>query len=120
MISCLDHVQIAAPRGCEEAARKFYGELLGLTEVAKPEELAKRGGVWFQVGAQQLHIGVEEDFRPAKKAHPAFGTENLDAVAGQLEQHGCEIVWDEAIPGLRRFYVSDPWGNRLEILELKR
>ncbi len=117
MIVGLDHVQIAAPRGCEEEARRFYGELLGLREVPKPQKLATRGGVWFQVGAQQLHIGVEDEFHPARKAHPAFAVDDLDALAQQLEEAGISVTWDDAIPNVRRFYVSDPWGNRLELLQ---
>lgn len=110
-------MQIAAPLGCEDVARKFYGELLGLPEVAKPPLLAARGGVWFQVGAQQLHVGVETDFKAARKAHPAFAVDELDNLAARLKSAGSEITWDDALPDTRRFYVSDPWGNRLEFLE---
>jgi predicted enzyme related to lactoylglutathione lyase len=110
-------VQIAAPRGCEEEARCFYGELLGLHEVPKPEKLATRGGIWFQVGAQQLHIGVEDEFHAARKAHPAFVVGDIDALAQRLEAAGTQVTWDDAIPGVRRLYVSDPWGNRLELLQ---
>jgi catechol 2,3-dioxygenase-like lactoylglutathione lyase family enzyme len=117
MIVGLDHVQIAAPRGCEAEARAFYGELLGLREVPKPEKLAPRGGVWFQVGAQQLHIGVEDDFRAARKAHPAYAVDDLDAMAQRLSEAEVTIKWDDAIPGVRRFYINDPWGNRLEMLQ---
>jgi catechol 2,3-dioxygenase-like lactoylglutathione lyase family enzyme len=113
-ILAVDHVQIAAPRGCEPAARKFYGEILGMTELAKPAELRARGGCWFQCGVQQLHIGVEDDFRPAKKAHPAFNVENLDALRKSLLAAGIQAVNDAAIPGVNRFYVADPFGNRLE------
>ncbi len=117
MIVGIDHVQIAAPRGCEEEARRFYGDLLGLREVPKPEKLATRGGVWFQAGGQQLHIGVEDEFRAARKAHPAFAVNDIDALAQRLEEAGGAITWDDAIPALRRFYISDPWGNRLELLQ---
>ena len=109
----LDHVQVAAPPGCEAAARAFYGELLGLEEVEKPESLRDRGGVWFQ----QLHIGVEEDFRPARKAHPALRVQNIDSTASRLTAAGKRVEWDDALPGIRRFYTSDPWGNRVELLE---
>ncbi|MDA0167917.1 VOC family protein [Solirubrobacter taibaiensis] len=111
-------MQIAAPEGCEESARQFYGGLLGLTEAPKPEPLRTRGGVWFTVGAQQLHIGIETNFRAARKAHPAFRVEAaaLDALASRLQAAGTEIVWDHDLVGVRRFYVSDPWGNRLEFL----
>ena len=109
----LDHVQVAAPAGCEPAAREFYGSLIGLAEVEKPEPLRGRGGVWFD----QLHIGVEEEFRPARKAHPALRVENLDELAARLAEAGKRVEWDAALPGTRRFYTSDPWGNRLELLE---
>ena len=108
-ITRLDHVQVAAPPGCEDAARHFYGELLGLTEIEKPPELAKRGGVWFE----HLHVGVEDPFTPARKAHPAFVVDDLDELAERLP----DVSWDEAIPGVRRFYSADPFGNRLEFLE---
>ncbi len=113
----IDHVQIAAPAGCEAAARRFYGELLGLTEIEKPEALRGRGGCWFQVGARQLHIGVEADFRPALKAHPAFAVGDLDLLHDLLHAAGVACRWDDAIEDVRRFYVHDPWGNRLEFLE---
>ncbi len=114
----LDHVQLAAPPGCEPAARRFYGELIGLAEVAKPEPLRARGGVWFALGAQQLHVGVEEPFAPARKAHPALrGTAGtLDAIAERLAAAGADVAWDDALPGVRRFFTSDPWGNRVELL----
>jgi catechol 2,3-dioxygenase-like lactoylglutathione lyase family enzyme len=114
----LDHVQLAAPPGCEDEARRFYGALLGLEELPKPASLRARGGVWFQLGAQQLHIGVEEPFAPARKAHPALSVdpERLDELAGPLAAAGVEIKWDDALPGARRFYADDPWGNRLELL----
>lgn len=114
----LDHIQIAAPPGCEADARRFYGGLLGLEEVNKPEALRARGGVWFAVGCQQLHVGVEERFIPARKAHPALriARDRLDELAGRLEGSGARVVWNEEFPGLRRFHTEDPWGNRLELL----
>ncbi len=112
----LDHVQLAAPKGCEAAARHFFGELLGLEEVAKPAILAGRGGVWFALGAHGLHIGVEEPFRPAQKAHPALLVRDVAALAARLEAAGVQIIWDDQLPGYRRFYTFDPWGNRLECL----
>jgi catechol 2,3-dioxygenase-like lactoylglutathione lyase family enzyme len=112
VIQGLDHVQLAAPPGCEVAARRFYGDTLGLQEIPKPEPLARRGGVWFQAGAQQLHIGAEEPFAPARKAHPAFVTDDLDALARRIG----DVTWDDALPGVRRFYAHDPFGNRLEFL----
>jgi catechol 2,3-dioxygenase-like lactoylglutathione lyase family enzyme len=115
-ITGVDHVQLAAPPGCEAEARRFYGELLGLAELAKPPVLAARGGVWFAVGAQQLHIGVEEGFAPARKAHPALRADDLDALADRLAAAGVAVRWDDALADVRRFYTEDPWGNRLELL----
>lgn len=114
----LDHVQIAAPRGCETEARRFFGELLGLTEVEKPERLRARGGVWFRAGAQELHVGVEEPFVPAQKAHPALRVrpDALNELTVRLEEAGAQVVWDDALDGVRRFYSADPWGNRIELL----
>lgn len=117
MIHGIDHAQVAAPPDCERQARWFYGEVLGLPEVPKPATLAGRGGVWFQVGSQQLHVGVEREFRPALKAHPAFVTRDITALAERLVAAGVPISWDDALPGRRRFYAADPWGNRLEFLE---
>ena len=120
-IVALDHVQIAAPAGCEEAARGFYGALLGLEEIAKPPGLAARGGVWFRVGAQELHVGVSESFAPATKAHPALRAVSRDALArlvATLEEHRIEVSRPDAeeIPGTLRCYIHDPWGNRIELL----
>jgi catechol 2,3-dioxygenase-like lactoylglutathione lyase family enzyme len=113
----MDHLQIAAPEGCETAAREFYGALLGLPELEKPEPLRARGGCWFQCGAQQLHIGVQRDFRPAKKAHPAFVANDLDDLRQALFAAGIKVTDDHSLPGTRRFFAEDPWGNRLEFLE---
>ena len=115
----LDQVQVAAPRGCETEARRFYGSLLGLVEVEKPESLRGRGGVWFRCGEQQLHIGVEDGFVPARKAHPAIRVVagELDVLAESLQDAGEQVLWDEALTGIRRFYSQDPWGNRIELLE---
>jgi catechol 2,3-dioxygenase-like lactoylglutathione lyase family enzyme len=113
----IDHVQIAAPKGCEEAAREFYGQTLGMREVEKPETLRGRGGCWFQCGEQQLHVGVEAEFRAAKKAHPAFAVSNLEALRRTLAARGVKITEDDALPGVQRFSAEDPWGNRLEFLE---
>ena len=117
----LDHVQIAAPADCEEAARRFFADLLGLREIQKPEPLRARGGVWFQVGAQQLHVGVEEPFAAARKAHPALRVDpdTLDALADRLDGAGAKVLWDDDLPDARRFYTEDPWGNRIELLALK-
>jgi catechol 2,3-dioxygenase-like lactoylglutathione lyase family enzyme len=113
----IDHLQIAAPKGCEAEARRFFGGLLGLREIEKPAPLRNRGGCWFKIGSRQLHIGVEEPFRPAIKSHPAFSVTDIDAVFELLEQQGVRCVWDDALPGVRRFYANDPWGNRLEFTE---
>jgi catechol 2,3-dioxygenase-like lactoylglutathione lyase family enzyme len=115
----IDHVQLAAPPGSEDEARRFFGELLGLAEIEKPAGLRSRGGVWFAVGDRQLHIGIEPEFSPARKAHPALlaarGT--LLELAERLVNHGSEVTWDHEIPDTPRLYVSDPWGNRIEIVE---
>ena len=121
-LPAIDHVQIAAPRGCEEQARRFYGDLLGLAEVSKPEPLYSRGGVWFALAAQQLHVGVEANFTPTRKAHPAIrvSAHELDVLAQRLLSAGAAVRWDAALPGTRRFYTEDPWGNRLEFLEARQ
>jgi catechol 2,3-dioxygenase-like lactoylglutathione lyase family enzyme len=115
----LDHVQVAAPAGSEDDARRFYGELLGMPELPKPEALRARGGVWFACGGQQVHVGIGEPFAPATKAHPALRVRpgDLDRVARRLGAAGCDVIWDDAIPGTRRFYTADPWGNRIELVE---
>jgi catechol 2,3-dioxygenase-like lactoylglutathione lyase family enzyme len=117
----LDHVQLAAPSGCEEAARRFFGDLIGLVEIDKPPLLQGRGGVWFALGAQQLHIGVAEPFTPAGKAHPALRVTpgRLDQLAERLSAAGAPVRWDEALPQYRRFYTEDPWGNRIELLSTR-
>lgn len=116
----IDHVQLAAPRGSEARARRFFVELLGLEEIPKPEALAARGGCWFRCGAQELHVGVEDDFRPAKKAHPALRLRDeaaLDALFERLSKAGIDVRRDDAeLEGTVRFFVDDPFGNRMEIL----
>lgn len=113
----LHHVQLSMPKGHEEAARDFYAGVLGMVEVEKPVALAARGGAWFRAGGVELHLGVEDDFRPARKAHPGVLTVDLDDVAQRLTKTGHHIAWDADFAGYRRFYVSDPFGNRLEFLE---
>jgi catechol 2,3-dioxygenase-like lactoylglutathione lyase family enzyme len=113
----LHHVQLAMPAGAEDEARRFYGGLLGLTEIEKPPELAMRGGVWFALGEQELHLGVEEEFRPARKAHPAIRVVGIAGWQGALVAAGCPVVADALLPGYRRVYVADPFGNRLELIE---
>jgi catechol 2,3-dioxygenase-like lactoylglutathione lyase family enzyme len=120
-IAAVHHVQVAAPPGCEDVARAFYGALLGLPEIEKPPVLAVRGGCWFQVGAGELHVGIENAFRPALKAHPALlvdSTGALEELAKSLTAAGVELRWadDAEIPRQRRFHVSDPWGNRIELV----
>lgn len=121
-VAALDHVQVAAPPDCEDAARAFYGGLLGLDEIAKPAALGARGGVWFGLGGgQELHIGIEEPFVPASKAHPAFRVASeraLVALADALDAAGHAVAWaaTDEIPGRARFHVADPWGNRIELL----
>jgi catechol 2,3-dioxygenase-like lactoylglutathione lyase family enzyme len=106
----LDHVQIAAPSGCEPAARHFFGDLLGLAELPKPAPLSARGGCWFALGDRQLHIGVDPDFSPARKAHLALRVDpaELDVLAARLSAAGAPITWDTAIPTERRFYSAAP------------
>jgi catechol 2,3-dioxygenase-like lactoylglutathione lyase family enzyme len=117
----LDHVQLAAPRGCEAKARRFYGSVLGLTEIEKPAALRARGGVWFELGGgQQLHIGVADPFMAAVKAHPALRVDGgqLQVLAERLAEAGAPVEWAPAheVPGVHRFFTADPWGNRLELL----
>ena len=117
-ILSIDHVQIAMPEGEEDTAREFYINILGFTEIPKPAELAKRGGAWFKSGNAQLHLGVEKDFHPARKAHPAFVVNDLDAILTKVQQAGYE--WDESQPpldGYKRAHIYDPFGNRIELME---
>jgi catechol 2,3-dioxygenase-like lactoylglutathione lyase family enzyme len=111
----LHHVELAAPPGCEEEARRFFGGLLGLEELPKPAELAGRGGVWFRVGAQELHIGVEDPFAPARKAHPAFAVTDVEGLRARLTGAGVATQDAPPIDGVPRFYAEDPWGNRIEL-----
>jgi catechol 2,3-dioxygenase-like lactoylglutathione lyase family enzyme len=115
----LDHVQVAAPPGSEEDARRFYGKLLGMAELPKPDALRARGGAWFSCGAHELHVGIAEPFTPAAKAHPALliGPGELDRLAERLAAAGSVVKWDDEIPGTRRFFTADPWGNRIELVE---
>lgn len=118
-IKAIDHVQLAAPKGGEFQARRFYQDILGFEEIEKPETLKANGGVWFQFGHVQIHIGIEEPFFPAKKAHPAFEIENLASLMQHLQENGVDVMEDNKLPGATRFYAHDPFGNRLEFLEWK-
>ena len=113
----IEHVQLAMPRGGEDNARAFYSGLLGLPEVPKPEELARRGGVWFERGAVKIHLGVEAEFRAARKAHPAFLVHDLAGLVRRLREAGVEVVDDGLLPRHARVYVADPFGNRIELME---
>lgn len=113
----LHHVQLAMPPGREGAARAFFTGPLAMTEVAKPPTLAARGGCWFRGGGLEVHVGVEDPFVPARKAHPGILVNHLDALARRLAEHGVSPEWDDDFPGHRRFYAADPFGNRLEFLE---
>src|SRR5262245_60163867 len=107
------------PPGEEAKARAFYSGVLGMEEIEKPPVLATRGGVWFRAGEAHVHLGVEREFRPARKAHPAFRVRELSSLVAKLRAAGAEVIDDEALPGFDRIYTSDPFGNRLELLEEK-
>lgn len=113
----VDHVQIAMPAGGEAEARAFYGDLLGIPEIPKPPALAARGGAWFERGTLKIHLGVDRDFRPARKAHAGLLVSGLDALVERLRASGYAIVDDEPLAGYQRVYVNDPFGNRLELME---
>ncbi len=115
-LRAIDHVQLAIPAGGEDAARGFYRDLLGLAEALKPAALAKRGGCWFESGALKVHLGVEESFRPARKAHIAFRVDDVAALAARAQIGGFEVVQDRDLPGHERVFIFDPFGNRLEFL----
>jgi catechol 2,3-dioxygenase-like lactoylglutathione lyase family enzyme len=114
----IDHVQLAAPPGCEAEARRFFAGVLGLEEIEKPPSLAARGGVWFGAGKQQIHIGVEEKFVPASKAHPALLVQSsrLKDMATRLEEERAPVTWDDELAPRQRLYTADPWGNRIELI----
>ena len=119
-VYALDHVQLAMPRNGEAVGRKFYGDLLGLEELAKPANLAARGGLWYACGALQLHLGVDADFHAAKKAHPALRVRNLPELRAALEAAGHAIKLDpEPVAGMDRFFAEDPFGNRIEFVALE-
>ncbi|MBI3515185.1 MAG: glyoxalase [Proteobacteria bacterium] len=115
-----DHVQLAMPAGREAEARAFYDAILGIPERVKPPELAKRGGCWFERGSLRLHLGVEADFRPARKAHPALIVEDLPSLRAALEKSGHRISTDAELADFDRIFVDDPFGNRIELMEPKQ
>lgn len=116
-ILALDHVQLAMPAGGEDQARSFYAGLLGMEELPKPPSLQASGGIWFRSGSVELHLGIEADFQPARKAHPGLRVDDIERLASRFHEAGYEVSWDERYPGIRRFYVQDPFGNRVEILQ---
>ncbi|MDB6061761.1 MAG: glyoxalase [Verrucomicrobiaceae bacterium] len=113
----IEHVQLAMPSGEEQLARDFYSRILGIPEVPKPSELAKRGGVWFESQFLKIHLGVEIDFRPARKAHIAILVEDLHSLVAVMRDSGYTVIDDEKLPGFFRVYVADPFGNRIELME---
>ena len=117
MYAGLHHMQLAMPAGGEPTARQFFVDVLGMTEVPKPPVLAARGGAWFSSGGLELHLGVEDDFRPAKKGHPGILVDDIEEIVRRLAAAGQEATWDRDFPGFRRVYAADPFGNRLEFLE---
>ena len=116
----LHHVQVSGPAGCEDAMRAFYVGVLGMTEVPKPQRLSARGGAWFRAGSAEVHVGIEEGFVPARKAHPGIAVGDVEALARAVETAGAPVTWDDGIPGLRRFHTADPLGNRLEFQQMQR
>lgn len=119
-VLAIDHVQLAMPIGGEADARAFYTQVLGLDEIAKPEGVLKLGGVWFTNGKVELHVGADADFRPARRAHPALVVDDLEAMLGRARNFGAEVVEAVQIPGRRRGFVYDPFGNRIELIKLER
>ncbi len=118
-VQYLHHIQLAMPVGGEDDARAFYQGMLGIKEVAKPPHLAARGGCWFEDGTLKVHLGVEAEFAPARKAHPAFIVDDLHGLAARLERGGYRVTEDQPLDGYRKFYVDDPFGNRIELMEPK-
>jgi catechol 2,3-dioxygenase-like lactoylglutathione lyase family enzyme len=115
----IDHVLLAMPAGGENDARAFYQAILGIPEVEKPPQLAARGGCWFEAGELKVHLGVEKDFAPARKAHPAFIVDDLRGLISNLQQAGCKLVEDAPLEGYDRIFVDDPFGNRIELMQAK-
>jgi catechol 2,3-dioxygenase-like lactoylglutathione lyase family enzyme len=117
-ITGIDHIQLAMPQGKEHAAREFYHGLLGIPEVQKPAQLATRGGCWFETGSVRIHLGIEQNFLPAKKAHPALLTDDLSMLVRRLEAAGYVVTEDQPLPGYDRRFVNDPFGNRIELMQI--
>jgi catechol 2,3-dioxygenase-like lactoylglutathione lyase family enzyme len=116
----LHHIQLAIPLGGEDQCRAFWGNVLGMTELEKPPALATRGGCWFRLGGLEVHLGVEDGFIAAGKAHPGIVVGDLRALALRLNEAGAPVIWDDDFPGFDRFYSSDPFGNRLEFLQPRK
>ncbi len=116
-ILSIDHIQIAMPEGKENLAREFYGEFLGLLEVEKPKSLTNRGGLWFEENDLKIHLGVDPEFVPALKAHPGFRVSDLDSLASELQSKGYAVEVGSPLPGIRRIFTNDPFGNRIEFLQ---
>lgn len=117
MLTRLDHILLAIPPASEDRCRPFYVGLLGMTEQVKPPNLTKRGGLWLQSGPVEIHLGVEKDFRAARKAHPALRVSDLDGLAERMAGAGHDVIWDDEVPSVRRFFTYDPVGNRIEFVE---
>jgi catechol 2,3-dioxygenase-like lactoylglutathione lyase family enzyme len=115
--AAVNHVQVSIPAGGEQRCRAYWGDLLGLVEVPKPPVLAARGGCWFQGPGFQVHLGVEPDFQPARRAHPGFEVRGLREIADRLAEHGYPVTFSDEVPGQDRFHTADPFGNRIEFLE---
>jgi len=116
-VIAIDHMQIAMPEGKEDLARSFYGEILGLPEVDKPKNLVNRGGVWFERGTLKVHLGIDLEFIPARKAHPGFLVVDLNSLSEKLESAGYDVKEGAQLPGFRRIFTNDPFGNRIELLQ---
>jgi catechol 2,3-dioxygenase-like lactoylglutathione lyase family enzyme len=114
--SRIDHIQLAMPAGEEDRARRFYRDLLGMTEIPKPSDLAKRGGCWFSSDNVQIHMGIDADFRPARKAHAALRCYDYHGLVARLRAANVQVKDDDSIPGVRRCHLFDPFGNRIELI----
>jgi catechol 2,3-dioxygenase-like lactoylglutathione lyase family enzyme len=113
----IDHIQLTMPKGQEPQARAFYQYILGIPEIAKPKALQSGGGIWFEIGTVRIHLGIEDHFRPARKAHPALVVTDFDRLRTSLEAHGYSVTDDHRIPGVRRAFTHDPFGNRIELIQ---